>query len=644
MPAVLVAVSLLALLPLASVHAETEENTFQEILGQIELILKSQLASLHSGQVQGAETIVVNTDAELHAALLKVTGGETIQLNPGTYGLISINETQYKKLAVGQVNWPVRAAKLTSTVTITSADPSRPAVIGGIKLDDTPYWRFEGLKIRPTGAITAVEIFRASNNVVTKNDIAFTEDSSSWSASDWNAKAGPGVTARLGNGLEISYNKIKNVDVGIQILHGTTNYKVIGNVIDTFDNDGLRGHGNNGLFEDNIVMNPLQVDGNHSDFFQSWLDFSNGKIVENVTVRHNTFLNYQKHPLSADTQGIGMFDGPYKNWTIENNLIITNHWHGISVFGAHDTKVRNNVVIDIESGTPGPAWILVRDDKANNPSVNAVVEENISNSVTTGWQGVTYLNNKNITYSDYNTYFEDWQNGDWEVKSGALAFAVGARPVSTVSPPEPTPTPTPSPTPTPTPNPDPEEEEVVKSKIVHFKLLVPTKVYVYPGSSGSVTQPAGALGTYDAAIASVKNGTDEYIKVEFKEGAGGFMLKSDLPRKTPRKSTEEATTTVQTLLLKDNLNVRTEPGGSILAIQSKGTKGTLKLGSEIEKDGRKWIFVDFATGEDGYVAAEFVSFTTTLSTADREAILAKIKVLLAKIVELQEKLKKKQAL
>ena len=58
--------------------------------------------------------------------------------------------------------------------------------------------------------------------------------------------------------------------------------------------------------------------------------------VRDVVLRGNVIINNLNpdHPLHATLQGIGCFDGLFVNWVVENNVVITDHWHGISLYGA----------------------------------------------------------------------------------------------------------------------------------------------------------------------------------------------------------------------------------------------------------------------------------------------------------------------
>jgi parallel beta-helix repeat protein len=53
-------------------------------------------------------------------------------------------------------------------------------------------------------------------------------------------------------------------------------------------------------------------------------------------------------------QDIGCFDGFFDGWVVENNVVITDHWHGISFYGMKNSRIVNNTVIDVNDQSPGP--------------------------------------------------------------------------------------------------------------------------------------------------------------------------------------------------------------------------------------------------------------------------------------------------
>jgi hypothetical protein len=66
-----------------------------------------------------------------------------------------------------------------------------------------------------------------------------------------------------------------------------------------------------------------------------------------------------------------------------------------------------------------------------------------------------------------------------------------------------------------------------------------------------------------------------------------------------------------TIFATDNLNVRSTPGGAKIGIQPQGAPGVIVTTTTgtVTVDGHTWVYVDFASGVDGYVAQTFLSRT-----------------------------------
>ncbi|UCD52697.1 MAG: hypothetical protein JSW27_08675, partial [Phycisphaerales bacterium] len=136
-------------------------------------------------------------------------------------------------------------------------------------------------------------------------------------------------------------------------------------------------------FEYNTVKNCYNVNANHDDGFQSWSvgpgGVGTGEVV-GVVLRGNTIINYEdpNQPHRGALQGIGCFDGTFVDWVVENNVVITDHWHGITLGGARGCLVINNTVLDRNEQRPGPPWICIDRHKNGTAPVDCVVRNNLA--------------------------------------------------------------------------------------------------------------------------------------------------------------------------------------------------------------------------------------------------------------------------
>lgn len=317
----------------------------------------------------GTPLVIVNAGAPVRA-------GDTLVLHDGYHGEIRI-----------------RGAYNLETITVTAAPGATPR-LGQLRIDGAERWTLNGLSISPShapapapgGTIVTIDDHNWFGPVrdirLERSDVFTVEDAGGWTAQQWIDEAESGIGVG-GDRISIVGNRVRNVRFGISV--GGTDAVVARNVIDGFSADGLRGLGDGGRFEYNLVQNAYvddPPDGNHDDGFQSWSVGPGGVgtgEVRDVVLRGNVFVNHTDpdHPLRATLQGIGCFDGLFVNWIVENNVVITDHWHGISLYGAIGGRIVNNTVIDLSAGTPGPPWIMTNESRGT-PSRDVIVRNNLA--------------------------------------------------------------------------------------------------------------------------------------------------------------------------------------------------------------------------------------------------------------------------
>ena len=67
---------------------------------------------------------------------------------------------------------------------------------------------------------------------------------------------------------------------------------------------------------------------------------------------------------------------------VTNNVVVTNHWHGIALYGVDNAKVINNTVLPSRSDRM--TWITVHTAKDGRPSSHVVVRNNIAGQIVAG--------------------------------------------------------------------------------------------------------------------------------------------------------------------------------------------------------------------------------------------------------------------
>jgi len=328
-----------------------------------------------------------------------IKAGDTVWLKSGFHGAFAVKNGDY-----------------TPPITIAAAAGEKPT-LSRVSFASTKGWVFAGASVSPSYAATSavdtlVSIDPSSARVTVKDCELFSvRDASAWGATEWIDSAASGVSVR-GSGVTISNNAITNVRFGISV--DGDNALVEGNRIVNFSADGLRGLGDHGVFQYNLIKNVFvsgdDGDDNHDDGFQSWSVGDGGPgtgVVKGVVLRGNVFINREdpNQRLSNEMQGIGCFDGMFDGWVVENNVVITDHWHGISFYGMTNSRIVNNTVIDVDDAQPGPPWIMVTAHKDGMASQNVIVRNNLATDFDLAGTAVTDDHNTTLTHAMLATFF-----------------------------------------------------------------------------------------------------------------------------------------------------------------------------------------------------------------------------------------------
>jgi len=357
--------------------------------------------------VEGAATVIRNEGAP-------VKSGDELVLLSGYHGALVIMDYQN-----------------TSYITIRAAEGSSPTV-ARIALTSCRNWHVKGLVVSPTFADSFVTGTMASlaghswhgpstNLILNACSLFSVQDVSGWDSVAWNTLACNGISLS-GDSLYAVSNTVLNTDFGLTVSGDKC--LAFGNTVANFAGDGLRGLGDDLVFEANTVRNCYDVNENHDDGFQSW-SINDDPPRQRVVLRRNLIVNYENpnQPFRGTLQGIGCFDGPYDDWVIENNVIITDHWHGITLLGARNCRIVNNTVMDPNDDSPGPCRIHIDDHKDGWESSGCLIRNNIAATVIAEG-GV--IADHNYLLTDRGLVFVDWTGNDLHLKSDAPVIDSGS--------------------------------------------------------------------------------------------------------------------------------------------------------------------------------------------------------------------------
>jgi hypothetical protein len=308
----------------------------------------------------------------------KVIGGDTILLMDGDHGHVRTNRSFDKDVTVKSQNGS--NAHLNS---IHFSDLAKH-----IKLQNLKIWRTDA-----DASAFMVRSYSGASYLTFENlDVRSrpdTDNQVNWTVDRWLAASG---TASVGMELRGKNYIVRNcrvsaVHVGIFAMGGGA--LVEGNLVMDFTGDGLKSGGSQSIFRNNVVKNRFKISDTHADGFQAYAP----TVLTDLTIENNTILEWtyaKSHPMRGTLQGIGMFNGYYDNLLIQNNVIATRHYHGITVQGTRHSKIINNTVVNIDGIVGKSPWIRIVGKTATLPSQDVIV----ANNVAMQFQGATDAVNK----------------------------------------------------------------------------------------------------------------------------------------------------------------------------------------------------------------------------------------------------------
>lgn len=376
----------------------------------------------------GTQSLPWSTLEAVFAANKSFAAGDEIVLRSGYHGAPSVKGNP------------------GGTVTIRPLAGANPR-LKNLVVRDASRWVIQGLDICPehAGAGTVVEgtlvDIEGSCSRVTVSDCTIKSalDIDGWTAADWYANAADRGIRTAAPFTTLSGNRIYHTGFGITVRKTAPNTKVERNRIEAFYQDGIGAFADDCVFEYNTVTDSYVDDDNHDDFFQSWSAGSDGKpgtgVIRGVVVRGNTFISRRDpaQPLATEPQGIGCFDGMYEDWVIENNLIVTNTYHGISLYGAIGCKVVNNTVVEnpLDTTTGKKPWIQIyahKNDSSGNPwpvlSAGNLIRNNVSADTARMVAGGGTLDH-NVRTTAYATWFTHPAGFNFSLRPGSPGIGAG---------------------------------------------------------------------------------------------------------------------------------------------------------------------------------------------------------------------------
>lgn len=346
--------------------------------------------------------------------------GDRLLLAPGPHGPLTVS-----------------GGKFSPPLEIRSA-PGGLAHLEQIRVKNSSGLVFSGLQVWPVrpesikgrGAVVMAE--RDSSRIRFENlDVRGGPDGLNyydWTAQDWLKTWRTRGVVLAGSDLTLTGSTITAVTIGVGA--GGDRAQVIGNEIRGFSKDGMRGFGENSLFKGNVVRDCVKVDANHDDGFQSWTappGQAGPSEIRGITIDSNMILEWTgpaNHPLRCALQGIGLFDGPYRDWTIQNNLIVVSAPHGINIAAGDGMRVLFNTVVHADGVDGRKPWIRQSGGKKGLPSGQNIFIGNVATALRLGKTG-TQWNRFNATARQVQRLFEDPARLDYRPRRGSPLLDAG---------------------------------------------------------------------------------------------------------------------------------------------------------------------------------------------------------------------------
>ena len=366
---------------------------------------------------------------DVFAAKKKFNSGDVIYLLSGAHGS------------------PFMTGTHTDYVTIKPLTGETP-VLASVQVESAAYWAFDGLTFSTNGSggsFARDYMFLTKNNAtylkIENCSFSCAESSASWTKSDWYANSEDAVIIR-GNNIIFNNNTIKNTYFALQIEGDYA--EVRNNLIDNFGADAIRALGSHAVYENNIIRDAYVEDYgiNHDDGIQMYdKDNVAAGIIDNVIIRNNKIYNFAD-PITQSMkddklvgysmQGIIITDGHTENVVVENNLVVSDHYHGITLTGAINCKVQNNTVsktpTSVNPTTEASPWIQIKNDKQGNGSSGNIIRNNIATKYTPWTYDEatnTTENNLVATAVDAPNFYTDYNNFNFKLKAGSPAIDAG---------------------------------------------------------------------------------------------------------------------------------------------------------------------------------------------------------------------------
>lgn len=355
-----------------------------------------------------AEIRHINGADELRAALAEGGPNQELVLAPGHYGAVGLPRD-------------------TMPAVIRSADPANPAIFSGLSASNFSDLRLENLHLHYEFASgddqrTRPFEFRGFERLALVGNRIEGDLARGLSANDNGYPTGVGLWLQNCEDLTLRGNAIEVFHRGLVVFR-CQDVTIDANQVFSIRSDGMNfAEVQDVTVTGNHIHSFLRSEAStdHADMIQIW---TNGTetATRNVTVSGNILnsgagLYTQSIFMRNDLvdRGLAGQEMFYRNITIEENVIINAHLHGITIGETDGLTIRNNTVVqNIRSAgaDPGrPLWVpTIRVAEA---ARNVRIEGNISATIEGVQPAWTVQNNLMTPPQAYGQVFQGMMGGD----------------------------------------------------------------------------------------------------------------------------------------------------------------------------------------------------------------------------------------
>lgn len=373
------------------------------------------------------------------------TGGNGTQENPfGSLeeALSSVKETAGGDrflLASGNYGSCTIRGAMSGFIQIMAEEGAQP-VFEQITFENAARWRIMNVTITGQNKPYCVSTDSLCQSIqMVGCNLGIPAISDEWSREDWK-KVPDGLILR-GKRHRVLLNHFQNVNTGIRCYAPQS--IVSQNKINFFTGRGIEIFSGFGSYENNLIKNAVNLYDNEN--YGILIQGTNGQSISQLKINGNAIYNYTNYTrhFIGPMGGIASFNAQLSKINVESNLVICDHWHGISLFKLKDSFIANNTIIDPYLGTTypeeqraslsgpiGPCRLWIDNQEAT--SSNNIITNNLVSDMRI--IGTHALESNNLvvesSYSALDETFMNWSVLDFRLRPGATYVHAGLKEAS----------------------------------------------------------------------------------------------------------------------------------------------------------------------------------------------------------------------